>query len=43
MGLKEVSDYFDAGFEAIKLLESLAMENNSPTQNRSNKIQRFCS
>jgi len=23
MGLKEVSDYFGAGFEAIKLLESL--------------------
>jgi len=24
MGLKEVSDYFGAGFEALKLLESLA-------------------
>jgi len=24
MGLKEVSDYFGAGFEAVKLLESLA-------------------
>jgi len=24
MGLKEVSDYFGAGFEAMKLLESLA-------------------
>jgi len=24
MGLKEVSDYFGAGFEAMKLLEALA-------------------
>jgi len=24
MGLKEVSDYFGAGFEAVKLFESLA-------------------